>query len=135
MGYQVFVQKFKDGDSAIIPFDDLNSILIKYGSIQMGSFGLEFVSNVGDICDYAPLSGESKSCITGITFDRPTVKEPLPEIIYDLLSLENTCFFGPDLEYLQARSDISRHIPESLMVEIEGGLEIISTPMESWPLK
>jgi len=135
VSYQVFVQKFENGDSGIIPFDELNLILSKYGKIEEGHFGLEFISSVGDICDDAPLSGTSKETITGISFNRPTAFDPLPEIIYDLLSIKNTCFFGPDLEYLHSRSDMTAHLPESLLESVEEGLKVITSPKSSWPLK
>ena len=134
MGYQVFVQKFENGDSGIIPFEEIKTVLQKYGTIVKGNFGLEFISSVGEVCDYASITGKSKNSISGISFDRPTDHELLPNIIYDLLSIANTCFFGPDLEYLQARSDISAQLPESLLESVESGLQIIRKSGESWPL-
>ncbi|MCG8667809.1 MAG: hypothetical protein MI867_00220 [Pseudomonadales bacterium] len=135
MGYQVFVQKFENGDSGIIPFEEIESVLKQYGSISEGNFGLEFISSVGEICDFASLSGNSKDSISGVTFDRPTTHEKLPEIIFDLLSIKNTCFFGPDLEYLQARTDISTQLPESLLEAVESGLQVIESANEAWPLQ
>lgn len=134
MGYQVFVQKFENGDSGIIRFEDINTVLEKYGEIVEGNFGLMFVSSVGEVCDYASISGSSKNSISGITFDRPTDHELLPKIIFDLLSIENTCFFGPDLEYLQARSDISSQLPGSLLEAVKSGLQVIESANKSWPL-
>ena len=135
MSYQIFVQKFEYGDSAPIPFEQLLDVLSKYGSVEDGHFGLEFVSAVGDICDHAPISGKSKAEITGISFDRPTLHEQLPHLIFDLLSIENTCFFGPDLEYMQSRSEMRQHLPDVLKEHFPHGPEIIKDPLESWPLK
>ncbi len=135
MGYQVYIQKFENGDCANIPYDELAIILKKYGKIVEGSFGLEFVSNVGDLCDYAPLSGDLDVGITGITFDRPTLHEKLPVIVYDLLSLKNTCFFGPDLEFVRTRSEMSAHYPKGLFQNLKYGAKKIESPLDSWPLK
>jgi hypothetical protein len=135
MGYQVYIQKFENGDCAVIPFSVLTNILEKYGSIVEGSFGLEFVSNVGELCDYAPLSGDLNTGITGVTFDRPTLHEKLPEIIYELLSLNNTCFFGPDLEFVHTRSEMNAHYPKGLFENVKCGPKKIGSPLDSWPLK
>ena len=134
MGYQIFVQKFENGDSGVIPFDEIKSILEKYGSVSEGNFGLEFLSSVGEVCDYASITGKDEGSVTGVSFDRPTDHKLLPAIIFDLLAIENTCFFGPDLEYLQARSDISSQLPESLLESLESGLQVINKAGEAWPL-
>ena len=134
MGYQVFVMKFENGDTGLIPYSDLTSVLSKYGSIVDGNFGLEFLSDVGELFEYAPLSGHTKDSISGISFNRPTVHQLLPQLIFDLLSLNNTCFFGPDLKYMQSRFRMAEHIPDSLLEHFPEGPEVISGPLQKWPL-
>lgn len=135
MGYEVFVMKFKDGEAAEIPYEKLCSVLSKYGELHDGNFGKEFVSNVGEICDYASLSGSESEGYCGVTFSRPTTHEKLPYLIYDLLGIEGTCFFGPDLEFVHSRNNMQQHYPPQLLENLEEGLKVISSPMDSWPLK
>ncbi len=134
MGYKVYIQKFENGDPANIPYSELAEILEKYGEIVEGNLGLEFRSNVGDICDYASLSGDLDTGITGITFDRPILHEKLPEIIYDLLSLSNTCFFGPNLEFVHTRSEMNAHYPAGMIEHLANGPKKIESPLDAWPL-
>lgn len=133
MGYKVYIQKFENGDSASIPFGELVEILEKFGEIVEGDFGLEFISNVGDICDCVSLTGNLDTGITGITFDRPILHAKLPEIIYELLSLNNTCFFGPNLEFVHTRSEMNDHYPQGLVEHLEGGPKKILSPADAWP--
>ena len=135
MGYQVYVQKFEHGDSAFFPFDHLKKVLSPFGDFIEGSFGLEFSFNVGEVCDHASISGNEDTGISGITFDRPTNHMKLPEIIFDLLGIEHTCFFGPDLDFVQSRSEMSGHYPASLIENLPSGPEVITTATGSWPLK
>ena len=135
MSYQVFIKKFENGLPAFIPFKELTAVLSKYGALEEGHFGLEFVSSVGDVCEDAPIVGKGKSEITGISFNRPTLHDQLPLIVFDLLSIENTCFFGPDLEYMQSRSEMKQHLPESLKTHYPNGPQIITNPTKSWPLE
>jgi hypothetical protein len=134
MGYQVYLQKFENGNSANIPYSELVEILEKYGEIVEGDFGLKFISHVGDICDRVSLSGDVDTGITGITFDRPILHEKLPEIIYALLSLNNTCFFGPNLDFVHTRSEMNAHYPEGLIEHLEFGPKKLESPLEAWPL-
>jgi hypothetical protein len=134
MGYQIYVQKFENGDSASVSFEDVSTVLSSYGEIVEGDFGLQFLSSVGEICDFASLSGDKDTGISGITFDRPTTHEKLPEIIFDLLGLKNTCFFGPDLEFVQTRSDMLVHYPSPLIEDLPSGPETITSATGSWPL-
>ena len=135
MGYQVYLQKFENGDSANIPYGELVEVLEKYGEIVEGNFGLEFISNVGDICDRVSLSGDLDTGITGITFDRPILQEKLPEIIYELLGLNNTCFFGPNLDFVHTRSEMNAHYPEGLTEHLENGPKKLESALDAWPLK
>ena len=135
MSYEIYIQKFANGESDFIPFNELNLVLQKYGRIEEGDFGFEFISAVGDVCDCAFLSGETLNSITGVSFERPTASDILPNIIFDLLSIENTCFFGTDLQYCQSRTEMKSHLPESILNASENGLEIITTPYEAWPLR
>jgi hypothetical protein len=135
MGYQVYIHKFENGDSANIPYSELAEILEKYGEIVEGNFGLEFISNVGNICDCVTLSGDVTTGITGITFYRPVLHDKLHEIIYDLLSLKNTCFFGPNLEFVYARSEMNAHYPAGLIENLDGGPKKIESPFDFWPLQ
>lgn len=134
MGYKVYIQKFENGDFASIPYSELVKILEKFGEVVEGDFGLEFISNVGDICDCASLSGDSDTGITGITFDRPILHDKLPEIIYELLSLNNTCCFGPNLEFVHTRSEMNDHYPKGLVDNLEGGPKKVLSPLDTWPL-
>ncbi len=135
MGYQIYIQKFENGDCANIPYGEFVEILEKYGEIVERNFRLEFFSNVGNICDYATLSGDLDTGITGITFNRPTSHEKLPEIIYEILSLNNTCFFGPNLEFVHTRSEMNAHYPEGWIESLESVPKKIEAPLDSWPLK
>ena len=130
MSYEIFIIKFKNDDIDFIPFEELNSILKKYGKIIEWNSGLVFVSSVGEMCDNASIMGDSKDSIFGISFDRPTLHNLLPELIYDLLAIDNTCFFGTDMEYVQSRSDMATHLSGAM----RDNLEIIKSSRESWPL-
>lgn len=135
MGYQVYVQRFEHGDSAPIPYEELLRVLSRYGEVVDGGFGPAFVSSVGEICDYAPLSGGIDGGFTGITFDRPTDHEKLCEIVFELLGIPNTCFFGPDLEFVQTRCSMEQHFPAALIEHLENGPTIIRSIGDSWPLR
>lgn len=134
MGYKVYIQKFENGDTTSIPYNELAEILGKYGKIVEGDFGLEFISHVGDICDCTSLVGNLDTGITGITFDRPILHDNLPAIIYELLSLKNTCFFGPNLEFVHTRSEMNDHYPQGLVEHLEKGPKKITSPLDAWPL-
>jgi len=134
MGYKVYLHKFENGDTASIPYSDLVGILEKYGEIVEGDFGLEFASKVGDICDCVSFSGDSTAGITGITFDRPILNDKLPEIIYELLGLHNTCFFGPNVEFVHTRSEMDDHYPKGLIEHLEKGPKKVLSPQDTWPL-
>ncbi|MDG9671625.1 hypothetical protein ONV78_28070 [Hahella sp. CR1] len=134
MSYEIFFQKFENGEAGVIPFEEINAVLKNYGEIIEDDGDFEFVSKVGEICESAYLFGESRDAISGMVFLRPMQHELLPKIIFELLSIENTCFFGPGLDYLQARTDISSQLPESLLEGAESGLQIIDSAYSSWPL-
>ncbi|TQV73834.1 hypothetical protein FLL45_13275 [Aliikangiella marina] len=135
MGYSIYIQKFENGDSANIPFNKFEEVLSKYGKVEDGNVGLEFVSKVGEICDFASIHGDRDSGVSGISFSRPTTHKALPFNVYDLLGLKNTCFFGPDLAFLQSRNDMNEHFPPSLIDGLSSGPEVIKSPTSSWPLK
>ncbi|MBU3026020.1 MULTISPECIES: hypothetical protein [Zobellia] len=135
MSYTVFIHKFKDGDSAHIPFDELEQILSAYGKIETGSFGLEFISSVGEMFEYATLTGSVEDGISGISFDRPTLNETFPLLIFDLLKIKNTCFFGTDLEFVNSRYDMTNHYPKSLIENLPEKPKVISHPKENWPFE
>lgn len=134
MGYKVYLHKFENGDTASIPYSDLVGILEKYGEIVEGDFALEFASKVGDICDCMSFLGNSATGITGITFDRPILNGKLPEIIYELLGLHNTCFFGPNVEFVHTRSEMDDHYPKGLIEHLENGPKKVLSPQDTWPL-
>ena len=135
MGYEVFIYKFEKGDASGIPHKDVDDILSKYGKVVEGNFGLEFMSSVGDVCDYCSLSADDHGQITCIQFSRPTISEELPEIVFDLLSIQGTCFFGPDLEFMQSRYSLGDNLPDALQEHFPDGPQIITRAGESWPLK
>ena len=135
MSYEVFVYKFENGDAASIPMEELNNVLFGYGRIEEGHFGLEFISEVGDICEMSGVISDDKGNIIGVSFNRPTIDKILSQIIFDLLSIKNTCFFGSDLEFMQSRNDLGNNFPESLRAHFPDGPEIISKAGDSWPLK
>ena len=135
MGYEVFIQKFERGNSAEIPFEKVVNVLSKYGKVEKGNFGFEFISSMGEICDYASLHDDKESGVSGIIFSHPTTHDKLPYVIYDLLQFENTCFFGPDLEFVHSRNEMSDHFPEPLIEGLPYGPAVISSPTDKWPLK
>jgi hypothetical protein len=135
MGYQVFVYKFEEGDASKIDENELQDILAKYGSIEEGHFGTEFISHVGEICESAAIMRNDKNEIIGISFDRPTINDSLQKIIFDLLSIKNTCFFGPDMEFMQSRNDLGSDFPDGLLEHFPSGPQLISQAGESWPLQ
>lgn len=128
MGHVIFIQKFDSTGSGIIPFEELESILQQYGSIVEDSLGFEFISNVGNICEHASLAGKSKDSIYGVTFSRPTDHPMLPVIVFDLLSLGNTCLFDPVVEYIHTRSHMEHLIPEPLLKAAESDFKVVKTP-------
>lgn len=123
------------GDASVIPRKGVDEILSKYGKVVEGSFGLEFISSVGDVCDYCSLSADEHGQITCIQFSRPTTSEELPKIVFDLLSIEGTCFFGSDLEFMQSRYNVGANLPDGLVAHFPSGPQIIARAGESWPLK
>ena len=133
MGYKVYLHKFENGDSASIPYDELLRILQKYGEVVERGFGLEFISQVGDIADSVSLTGNADTGITGITFDRPMSNPRFPEIIYELLGLPNTCFFGPNLKFVHTRSEMNEHYPQGLVEHLPDGPKKIASPADTWP--
>ena len=134
MSYSIYVQKFENRDSAPIPTEDFIAVIRPYGRIEESEFGLEFVSTVGELCDHASIHGSLINGITGISFFRPLIHDQLPRLIFDLLGIENTCFFGPDLDFLQSRSDLMLHLPEELLASFPAGPEMIENPTSAWPL-
>lgn len=135
MGYQVFVYKFEAGDASRIDENELQDILAKYGNIEEGHFGTVFISTVGDICESADIMRNGKNEVIGISFSRPTINDLLPKIIFDLLGIKNTCFFGEDMEFMQSRNDLGSHFPDGLRENFPNGPRLISQVGESWPLQ
>ena len=134
MSYSVYIQKFDKGESAIIPFERLEQILSKYGKIESGQSGLEFISNVGEMFDYTSLSGNFEVGINGICFSRPTLSDKFPLLVFDLLGIKNTCFFGTDLEFVHSRNEMMIHYPESLIEGLSDGPLVISQALDNWQL-
>ncbi len=135
MSYSVYFQKFENGDIANIPFKELEQVLSKYGRIEEGNYGLEFVSEMGEMFDYATLTGNQKDGVSGISFDRPTLHNMFPLLIFDLLKIKNTCFFGTDMEFVNSRYEMTKHYPTSLIENLPEGPKVISHAMENWQLK
>ena len=136
MSYEVFVQRFESGESAAIPFEELSDILSKFGRIDDGYTGLEFYPDDTYVCDCAPLSGDQPSAITGICFSRPAMDHrPFFRIVFDLLGIGSTCFFGPDLTFMQSRTDSKIVLPGSLNKDFPNGPEVITEieQLHSWP--
>lgn len=134
MSYSVYIQKFEKGESTIIPFDQLEQVLSKYGKIESGKFGLEFISNVGEMFDNASLNGNFEDGINGICFNRPTLNDKLPFLVFDLLGIKNTCFFGTDLEFVHSRNEMINHYPDSLIEGLSHGPKVISQVLDNWQL-
>lgn len=130
MSYSVYIVRFENGDSSPISLNEVESIVSKYGEIIKGDFGLEIVSKVGDMFECCSLTEGIENKIEGISFDRPTLHPQLANFIFDLLAINNTCFFDTDMEIIFSRYDISNHCPD-YMVE---NLKIIDIPSAVWPI-
>lgn len=135
MSYSVYVQKFENGDIAGIPFEELEQVLSKYGRIEEGNYGLEFVSEVGEMFESATLTGNQKDGVSGISFNRPTLHNTFPLLIFDLLGIKNTCFFGTDMEFVNSRYEMTNHYPTSLIENLPEKPRVISHVMENWQLQ
>ena len=135
MSYTVYLQKFENGDSGSISCDELEKILTRYGKIEMGHSELEFVSNVGEMFEDATFTGNLEDGISGICFNRPTLNDKFPLLVFDLLKIKNTCFFGTDMEFVNSRYEMTNHYPESLTENLPEEPKIISQAMENWLLK
>jgi hypothetical protein len=101
----------------------------------MGHSELEFVSNVGEMFEDATFTGNLEDGISGICFNRPTLNDKFPLLVFDLLKIKNTCFFGIDMEFVNSRYVMTNHYPESLTENLPEEPKIISQAMENWQLK
>lgn len=126
--------KFEQGQQFVIPFQHLKNLLQPYGRLIKHQGDWCFISDVGVICDNANLLGDAEDEIYGISFERPTIHEKLPEIIFDLLQLENTCFFGVDMEFLQSRTAMANHLPEIFQEAFPDGPQLLKDAFSLWPL-
>lgn len=135
MSYDVFVNKFEDGVASPIEENVLHTILSKYGKIVESDFGVEFKSNVGNICESATIMINDDEEVIGIAFNRPTDNAELSNIVFDLLSIKNACFFSSDMGFMLARNDIGNNLPEVLKPCFPNGPKIITKSNESWPLQ
>lgn len=135
MSYQIFLVKFEYGHETGIPFDHFEKILQPYGRLMKHQNEWCFISDVGEICDSATLLGDIENGFYGMSFDRPTTHKKLPKIIFDLLLLENTCFFGVDMEFLQSRTAMADHLPEVFQENFPDGPQMLQDPFSLWPLR
>lgn len=81
--------------------------------------------------EYGSLIGENKNEVEGISFDRPTLHSEFPNLIFDLLKIKNTCFFGTDTEFFHSRYDMRKHCPDYM----QENLKVINNPTKDWPFK
>ncbi|SFW37028.1 hypothetical protein [Cellulophaga fucicola] len=135
MSYTVYLQKFKNGDPDNIPFDELEKILSSYGIIEKGYSELEFVSNVGEMFEEATFIGNLEDGISGICFNKPSLNDKFSLLIFDLLKIRNTCFFGTDLKFVNSRYEMKTHLPQSLIISIQEEPKVISNAIDNWQLR
>jgi len=131
MSYSVYVQKFKSGESVVVPFEQVSNVLSKYGTIGSTGAYLELTPHRDDLCEVAILSGSVQDGVSGISFERPVSGPLLPEVIFQLLAIPGMCFFEVDCTYVAARTDITADLPKGLVEQCKSGaVTVVSGPAE-----
>ena len=83
----------------------------------------------------ASISDIESGKLTGVSFNRPTNNPKLKELIFAILSIEGTCFFDQDIDYLQYRNLNIEDLPADLREHAPKGAEKVESPEEVWPLE
>ena len=135
MSYDIFVIKFEDGKESAIDFSELQSVLNNYGQLIEHDDEWSFLSSVGELFDNAQLLGDHENGFFGIHIQRPSLHPQLPQFIFDLLAIPNSCFFGTDMDFLQSRTDITADLPDVFQQTFPDGPEVVSDAVAHWPLQ
>lgn len=133
MSYDFFVIKFENGKESVMDFHQLQSILANYGKLVGQGDDWEFVSD-DQLFDSAQLLGDEDNGFYGVSFHRPTADRKLAQLVFNLLAIPNSCFFGTDMEFLQARSEITSNLPDVFIQSFPDGAELIDDAFACWPL-
>ena len=133
MSYDIFVIKFENGTEAAIDFAELQSVLNSYGQLIEHDDEWSFLSSAGELFDNAQLLGDQENGFFGINIQRPTTHPQLSQLIFDLLAIPNTCFFGSDMNFLQSRSDMTSDLPDVFQQAFPDGPRIITNANSVWP--
>lgn len=135
MSYDIFVIKFENGKESAIDFAELQTVLNRYGRLIEHEDEWSFLSSVGELCDNAQLLGDQERGFFGINIQRPTTHPQLSQLIFDLLAIPNTFFFGTDMDFLQSRTVSTSDLPDVFQQTFPEGPEVILDAVAHWPLK
>jgi len=97
----------------------VNLLLNKWGAVVSGEYGIELVLEEPYLFSVCSLHGDLDTGISGITFERPQNHPLYPELVFDLLSIPNSCYFEPDLDFVYSRMDMNQHYPDGLLSNTE----------------
>ncbi|WP_405226588.1 hypothetical protein [Dokdonia sp. Asnod1-B02] len=124
MSFTVFLGKFSNGEPVDIEVQKLLKVISKYGRIEEGSLGMEFVSNNTELFENADFSKSDSSlfCI-----HRPSNHPELKNLIFDFLSIKGTCYFSQDLDFIKIRNAKENDFPEDMVQHCRTGLTIVKS--------
>ena len=131
MSYSVYIQKFKNGEPSPADFEEVLSVLCRYGSVSNYLGRLEFWPNDEDICEVGFLNGGEVLGITSISFERPIFGGCFAQLVFDLLGISGMCYFEQDCIYVLSKTDVTSDLPDGLAkICKDGRVTVISSVAE-----
>lgn len=114
MSFAVLIMRFSKGEPFSMERELLAEILLPFGEIVSTDYGLE-ITTEKNLFEYASVIGEGETEFSGIFFNRPDLNNDLIQLIFDILSIENTYFFDQEMEFLFSRNLESSDLPKDMI--------------------
>jgi hypothetical protein len=130
MSFEVYVQCFKDGESGVVPCQQVRDA---FGSFltETGPSRWQLYYGMGDCCDVRlTVDDKDKTLLHGFTVERPCSDERLWDALTSILTLGNLVLFIPaDCPPFVGDNRVAQHLPPD-MIEGMGQPKCVTTGKE-----
>lgn len=128
----LYLQRFADGESAVMPFDVLLSILARHGKPGRGLYDTE-ITFANELAAGATLIGARNGGALCVGFERPRFDAPLRALVWECMRELGCAVFDDALEMVYTPLHGDCALPPALMAACANGVRRIDSAQQLWP--
>lgn len=133
MSSTIFLHYFHQGRERAVPFKQVLTFLMKYGTPGVGPYSNEIVFPAEQIADTANVVRDGDEDALCIAFNRPVINDQFRQLVFEAMQKFGFSAYEDAFDWAYVLPGSGGDVPQALLEELSDGVQEVQIAAQLWP--